>query len=62
MPHPSKVEQSRGKYEMPQGEFEIPHGKYDMPQGEFEIPHGRDDEYGMPQDKVIPRGKEIPHE
>jgi hypothetical protein len=47
---------------MPQGEFEIPHGKYDMPQGEFEIPHGRDDEYGMPQDKVIPRGKEIPHE
>lgn len=58
MPNPSKPEQPRGKYEMPQG-FDMPQG-FEIPQPGFVMPQGRDDhgDYVMPQGKIMPQGRD----
>jgi hypothetical protein len=57
MPRPSKVEQPRGKYQMPdadfgmphaRADFGIPHARSDTPRGEYGLPHGKDDEIDPP--------------
>jgi hypothetical protein len=55
MPRPSAVERPRGKYQLhdesygiPHSQFGIPHARSDTPRGEYDIPHGRDDEIDPP--------------